>query len=149
VVDVTMSREQWSRFTDFGVTLLDSLRRQIERHPLNYAFGRLQARLPPGHGGGPMELALFPGFADTTNQAWTGRVSIRIYADSAVALAPATETVVTVASRQSATVRFTLGESPWALGDGFFPLAVLAVRADEHTWTREAGLPVPLPPMMR
>jgi tripeptidyl-peptidase II len=149
VVDVTMSREQWSRFTDFGVTLLDSLGRQIERHPLNYAFGRLQARLPPGHGGGRMELALFPGFADTTNQAWTGRVSIRIYADSAVALAPAAETVVTVASRQSATVRFTLGESPWALGDGFFPLAVLAVRADEHTWTREAGLPVPLPPMMR
>ena len=87
-MDLTMSREQWSRFTDFGVTLFDSAGRQIEKQPLNYAFGRLQAALPEGHGDMPVELALFPGFADTTgDEAWTVRASIRLYADSAVTLA--------------------------------------------------------------
>jgi hypothetical protein len=149
VIDLTMSREQWSRFTDFGVTLFDSAGVQLEKQPLNYAFGRLQARLPSGHAGMRMELALFPAFADTTSQSWTGRASIRVYADSAVALSPAGTTTISVPARQTGSVRFSLKESPWTLGDAFFPLAVLAVRADEHTWTRESGLPLPLPPIMR
>jgi tripeptidyl-peptidase II len=149
VVDVTMSREQWSRFTDFGVTLFDSAGRQIEKQPLNYAFGRLQARLPGDHAGMPVELALFPGFADTTDQSWSARASIRLYADSAIALEPAGEPAITIPGGKTVTSRFTLPESPWSLGDGFFPLAVLAARADEHTWTREGGLPLPNPPIMR
>ena len=59
-----MERAQWGKFTDFGVTLFDSVGRQIEKSPLNYAVGRLQAELPEGHGDMPVELALFPGFAD-------------------------------------------------------------------------------------
>jgi tripeptidyl-peptidase II len=149
VVDVTMSREQWSRFTDFGVTLFDSVGRQIEKQPLNYAFGRLQAKLPGNHAGMRVELELFPGFADTTDQAWSARAFIRLYADSAIALEPAGEPVITIPAGKTATARFTLPESPWPLGDGFFPLAVLAARADEHTWTREGGLPLPNPPIMR
>jgi hypothetical protein len=149
VVDVTMSREQWSRFTDFGVTLFDSAGRQIEKQPLNYAFGRLQAKLPGGHGGMPVELALFPGFADTADQSWAARASIRLYADSAIALEPTGEPVIIVPAGKTTTTRFTLPDSPWPLGDGFFPLAVLAARADEHTWTREGGLPLPNPPITR
>ncbi|MFL5402688.1 MAG: S8 family serine peptidase [Gemmatimonadales bacterium] len=150
VVDVTMSPEQWGRFTDFGVTLFDSIGRQIEKQPLNYAFGRLQAKLPDAHGDMPVELGLFPGFADTTDQSWSLRASIRLYADSAVALKPvARDSVVTVGAGKTATARFTLPEIPWPLGDGFFPLGVLAARSDEHTWTRESGLPLPNPPMMR
>jgi subtilisin family serine protease len=149
VVDLTMSREQWSRFTDFGFTLFDSAGRQIEKKPLNYAFGRLQAKLPVGHAGMPVELALFPGFADTADQSWTARASIRLYADSAIALGPTGERAMTIPAGKTATARFTLPESPWPLGDGFFPLAVLAARADEHTWTREGGLPPPNPPIMR
>jgi hypothetical protein len=149
VVDLTMSREQWSRFTDFGVTLFDSAGRQIEKQPLNYAFGRLQARLPDHAAGMPVELKLFPGFADTTDQSWTARASIRLYADSAIALAPAGEAEITVPNGKAATARFTVPESPWPLGDGFFLLAVLAARVDERTWTREGGLPLPNPPIMR
>jgi tripeptidyl-peptidase-2 len=149
VVDVTMSREQWSRFTDFGVTLFDSAGRQIEKQPLNYAFGRLQAKLPGGHPAMPVELALFPGFADTTDQSWTARASIRLYADSAIALDPTGGPAMTIPAGKTATARFTLPDSPWPLGDGFFPLAVLAARADEHTWTREGGLPLPSPPITR
>jgi hypothetical protein len=152
VVDITMDREQWGKFTDFGVTLFDSAGVQIEKQPLNYAFGRLQASLPSGHGDMPVELALFPGFADAvSDEPWTLRASIRLYADSAVTVAgpgsaPAS---LAVAPGRSATRSFPLPALPWPAGDGFFPLGVLVVRNGEHTWTREAGLPLPNPPIMR
>ena len=152
VIDLSMDREQWSRFTDFGVTLFDSIGQQIEKQPLNYAFGRLQAKFPLDHSSMPVELALFPGFADTTaDESWTVRASIRLYADTAIALQPAdtTKPDLTIAPGKSEIARFNLLQSPWPLGDGFFPLGVLAARAEEHTWTRESGLPLPNPPMMR
>jgi hypothetical protein len=152
VVDITMDREQWSKFTDFGVTLFDSAGRQIEKKPLNYAFGRLQASLPSGHGDMPVELALFPGFADAvSDEPWTLRASIRLYADSAVTLAaPGSATAsLTVAPGKTAARTFPLAPLPWPVGDGFFPLGVLVVRDGEHTWTREAGLPLPNPAIMR
>jgi hypothetical protein len=149
VVDLTMSREQWSRFTDFGLTLFDSAGRQIEKQPLNYAFGRLQAKFPAHPAGMRVELGLFPGFADTTDLSWTARASIRLYADSAVTLDPVGEPAISIPAGKASTVRFTLPDSPWPLGDGFFPLAVLAARVDDHTWTREGGFPLPTPPMMR
>jgi hypothetical protein len=152
IVDLTMDRAQWSRFTDFGLTLFDSVGRQIEKKPLNYAFGRLQAKLPEGHGDMPVELGLFPGFADPkSDEGWTVRASIRLYADSGVALEPArkTDSALTIAPGSSATATFSLAQSPWPLGDGFFPLAVLVARAEERSWTREGGLPLPSPVMMR
>jgi hypothetical protein len=149
VVDLTMSREQWSRFTDFGLTLFDSAGRQIEKQPLNYAFGRLQAKLPDHPGGMRVELGLFPGFADTVDQSWTARASIRLYADSAVALKAVSEPTLTIPAGKTVTVPFILPDSLWPLGDGFFPLGVLAVRADDHTWTREGGLQLANPPIMR
>jgi hypothetical protein len=152
VVDITMNREQWGRFTDFGVTLFDSAGVQIEKQPLNYAFGRLQASLPSGHGDMPVELALFPGFADAvSDEPWTLRASIRLYADSAITVAApgSAPARLSVAPGRSATRNFPLPALPWPAGDGFFPLGVLVVRDGEHTWTREAGLPVPNPPIMR
>jgi hypothetical protein len=151
VVDITMDRAQWGKFTDFGVTLFDSAGVQIEKKPLNYAFGRLQATLPGGHGDMPVELALFPGFADAVSEEpWTLRASIRLYADSAVTVAPsASAGNFTVAPGRTTSRSFQLPRLPWPAGDGFFPLGVLVVRQGEHTWTREAGLPVPDPPIMR
>ncbi len=152
VVDITMDREQWTKFTDFGVTLFDSAGIQIEKQPLNYSFGRLQAALPSGHGDMPVELALFPGFAAAVSEEpWTLRASIRLYADSAVTVpkqASAPESL-TVAPGRSVTRSFPLPALPWPAGDGFFPLGVLVVRDRDHTWTREAGLPLPNPPIMR
>jgi tripeptidyl-peptidase II len=150
VVDITMRREQWGRFTDFGVTLFDSLGRQLGKQPMKYAFGRLQAKLPDGHPDMALELGLFPGFADSTaDQSWTLQASIRLYADSAVTLKASGASTVEVPAGKSETIRFTLPESPWTLGDGFFPLAIFAVRANDHTWTRESGLPEPNPPVAR
>jgi subtilisin family serine protease len=151
VVDLTMERAQWGRFTDFGVTLFDSAGRQIEKKPLNYAFGRLQAKLPEHRGNLPLQLGLFPGFADPApDQSWTMRASIRLYADSAVALrAAAADSAISVAPGNRATAEFALPESIWPLGDGFFPLAVLVARIGDQSWAREAGLAPPDPPIMR
>jgi hypothetical protein len=152
VIDLTMDRAQWGRFTDFGVTLFDSVGRQIEKKPLNYAFGRLQAKLPDGHGDMPVELGLFPGFADTKgDEPWTVQASIRLYADSAIALERArpADSTLTIAPGKTATTSFVLSSSPWPLGQGFFPLAVLVARADAHSWTREGPLAQPNPPTTR
>jgi hypothetical protein len=152
VVDITMDREQWGKFTDFGVTLFDSGGMQIEKQPLNYAFGRLQASLPGGHGDMPVELALFPGFADVASEEpWRLRVSIRLYADSTVTIAAtgSAPAGLTVAPGKTVTRAFPLPPLPWPAGDGFFPLGVLVVRAGDQTWKRQAGLPVPNPPIMR
>jgi hypothetical protein len=146
VVDVAMDRAQWGRFTDFGVTLFDSAGSQIQKQPLNYALGRLQAVLPEGHGDMPVELALFPGFADPAgDEQWTLGATIRVYADTAVTLEPrqVQEASVTIAPSKSASVVFPLRPSPWPLGDGFFPLAIVVARAADHTWTREGGLRLP------
>jgi hypothetical protein len=96
----------------------------------------------------PVELRLFPGFADPrSDEQWMLRATIRLYADSAVALRPrqAKDAVVTVAPGKSASTAFSIPQSPWQLGDGFFPLGILVARSAEHTWTREGGLPVPEP----
>jgi hypothetical protein len=152
VIDLTMDRAQWGRFTDFGFTLFDSAGRQIEKQPLNYAFGRLQAKLPDGHGDMKVEVGLFPGFADSkSDENWTLRAFIRLYSDSAVALNPKSpvDSTLTIAPGKTATLGFALPASPFPLGDGFFPLAVLVARTEERSWTREGGLPLPNPPMMR
>ncbi len=144
VVDITMDRAQWDRFTDFGVTLFDSLGHQLGKQPLNYAFGRLQVELPEGHGDVPVTLGLFPGFADASgDQRWSLRTSIRVYADTSVVLARADTTKQTIAPHATATADFTLPAPPWPLGPKFVPLGLLVARADGRSWTREVELAPP------
>jgi subtilisin family serine protease len=141
VVDVTMDRAQWGKFTDFGLTLFDSLGRQLGKQPLNYAFGRLQVELPEGHGDMPVTLGFFPGFADPSgNQQWSLRAAIRVYADTTVVLARADSGGRTIPPRGSVTADFTLPNSPWPLGEKFVPLGLLVARTDGRSWTREVEL---------
>ncbi len=144
VVDIAMDPEQWARFTDFGVTLFDSLGHQLGKQPLNYAFGRLQVQLPPGHGDVPVTLGLFPGFADSAgDQRWSLRTSVRVYADTSVLLARSDSGTSTIAPNATATASFALPGSPWPLGPKFVPLGLLVARAEGRTWTRELELPPP------
>ena len=80
------------------------------------------------------------------------RETIRLYADSAIALSGAAAgapVALTLAPHATGMARFTFDASPWPLGDGFFPLAAIVAEVGGNVWTREAGLPVPLPPVMR
>src|SRR5262249_49388920 len=70
-VDVEMNPVQWGRFTDFGLSLFDSLGTVVAKEPLNYSVGRLKTTLPEQHGELPLEVRLFPGFADPeSGEAW-------------------------------------------------------------------------------
>ncbi len=140
-VDLRMDREQWGRFTDFGVTVLDSAGRQLAQGPLQYAFGRLSTPLPAGHGDVRARLSLYPGFADAGDEReWSVASTIRLYADSAIAV-PATEGTGELQLKPGArgVVRFRLPSTPWPLAEGFSPLAVVLVRNGEQVWTRETA----------
>jgi hypothetical protein len=140
-VDLRMDREQWGRFTDFGVTVLDSAGRQLAQGPLQYAFGRLSTPLPEGHGEVRARLSLYPGFADAGDESeWSVATTIRLYADSAIAV-PATEGTGELQLKPGArgVVRFRLPSTPWSLAEGFSPLAVVLVREGEQVWTRESA----------
>jgi subtilisin family serine protease len=142
VVDVMMDRAQWGRFTDFGLSLFDSAGRLLGKQPLNYAFGRLQVELPANHGEMPLSVGLFPGFADSTgDQSWSAELSIRLYGDSATAVAPVagSSPTLTIAPGKSGSVSFPQPVIPWRLSEGFFPLGVLVARIDRQVWTRETG----------
>jgi hypothetical protein len=136
-----MDREQWGRFTDFGVTVLDSAGRQLAQDPLQYAFGRLSTLLPAGHRGMRARLSLYPGFADADDEReWSLVATIRLYADSAIAVAPAEGTgELRLPPGASGAVGFRLPPSPWALPEGFSPLAVILAREGEQVWTREGA----------
>jgi hypothetical protein len=142
VVDITMDPAQWGRFTDFGVSLFDSLGRHLGKQPQNYAFGRLQVELPEGHGDMPVTLGLFPGFADPAgDQSWSLHASIRVYADTSVVLKPGGASSLSIPAGKSAGSTFRLpAEMPWPLSEGFVPLGLLVARVDGRSWTREIPL---------
>jgi hypothetical protein len=142
-IDVSMNRAQWSRFTDLGLTLFDSLGHQIAKAPLQYAFGRLTSDLPSHHGEMLTQLALFPGLADPgSSERWSLDLSVRLYADSTgIVETPAPP--VTIAPGTSATVTIVPPLQPFHLNDGLDPLAVLVARVAGRAWTREIRLPLP------
>jgi subtilisin family serine protease len=139
-VDLRMDPTQWGRFTDFGVTVLDSAGRQVAQDPLEYGFGRLSTPLPEGHGGIRATLSLYPGFAEASDaREWSAVVTIRLYADSAVAVPAEAAGALRLARKASGVARFRLPASPWPLPPGFQPLGVILVRDGEQVWTRESG----------
>jgi hypothetical protein len=142
VVDITMDRAQWGRFTDFGTTLLDSVGKQLGKKPLNYAFGRLQVEAEPGHKDMPVSLNLLPAFAEPADTGkWSLRAAIRLYADSSVVLGAAGgANAVTIPSGKSVTSSFAMPADARPLGDKFVPLGLLVARVDGRSWTREVPL---------
>jgi subtilisin family serine protease len=142
VVDITMDRAQWGRFTDFGTTLLDSAGKQLGKKPLNYAFGRLQVEGEPGHKDMSVSLNLLPAFAQPADTGkWSLRAAIRLYADSSIVLgASGGSSAVTIAPGKAATASFAMPADYRPLGEKFVPLGLLVARVDGRSWTREVPL---------
>ena len=139
-VDIRMDPEQWERFTDFGVTVLDSLGRQVAQDPMEYSLGRLSTLLPEGHGRVRARLSLYPGFADAGDtREWSAVATVRLYADSAVAVEADGTGKLRLPPGARGAARFRLPDSPWPLPPGFSPLGVILVREGEQVWTRESG----------
>jgi subtilisin family serine protease len=145
VVELRLDRDQWPRFTDFGLTLLDVDGRQLGTSPQNYAVGRLDVPLPAGRRNGQGELLLAPGFAEPgAPDLWSAALSIRLYPDTS---GPSVTAPVRSRPAIGALAVLPLPRLPWTLGDGFFPLARVTLRRGDQTWSRESGLPTQLPPI--
>lgn len=153
VVDGALPREAWSRFTDFAFSLYDDAGRIVAQQPLNYATGRLRAELPESLAGRQLTLRMVPALADTLDtRPWAIDLRVRLYAAEPEALDASVGDAAReaqLAPGERAAVRFTLPTSPWPLPDGFFPLGQGVVLSAGSRWTIEAGLPAPLPPVMR
>ena len=144
-VEVAMDRAQWGRFTDFGVTLYDTLGRRLATEPLDYALGTLALPLGAETGDRAVALELSPGLADPADTAeWRARVSVRLYAgrDIPARVAAGGADTLVLAPGGTATRIFDLPPLPWALSPEFHPLGALVVHAGGHRWSREAGLPL-------
>jgi hypothetical protein len=152
-IDFEMPTASWSRFTDFAATVYDPAGRILAKEPLNYARGRLNVEIPASLAGQQLMVRLTPALADTTDLGgWTVRLRIRLYGAEPVALEPAAgaETQqLRVAAGATGVLRFVMPASPWALPDAFFPLGEVIVLDGNLRWTREAGLPTPVGPVMR
>jgi len=135
-IELTMPREQWQLFTDYGFTLLDSDGKQISAAPVNYAVARLEAEIPAGPER-QLTIVLSPGFADgASNALWSAKVAVRMYAGTPVDMGEVPEGP------------FALRPSPFNLPSGFHPLLQLITRIGDRVWHQEAGLPEAPGPLM-
>ncbi len=145
VVDFTMPREDWPRFTDFGTALVAADGQLIESAPLNYHTVRLATDLEPGPGR-DAEIVLLPGFADPgSTEHWQLTATIRFYAEQPVLFAGAEGMGITMGTGGIDTRRFALARPAWELPSGFAPLGQVALVVGDRIWTREVNLS---PPMM-
>jgi hypothetical protein len=153
LVDVRMPPQDWARFTDFAVTLYDQSGRIAAKEPMNYSDVRLRTELAESLAGQTLTLRLTPALADTADTSvWNLDIRFRLYSDTPVALdvsAGEDTRTVQLAPGGRAAVRFQMAASPWPLPDGFFPLGRAVVMEGDFPWTREAGLPAPIGPVMR
>ena len=125
VIDVQMPREQWSVFTDFGVTEFDSTGQQVGQGAMNYAFGRHGFDVPAGLKGHPMTVELFPAFArESGARPWRTRVRVRFLLRQPTTASEGTPITVVAGGRAAVP----LGRTPLvAVPQGFAPLVELRI----------------------
>ena len=125
IVDVEMPEGAWGRFTDFGVTVFDSMGAQVGHGPLSYAFGRHEFDLSRRHRGATLDIELFPAFAHLEPPpTWQVDLTIYLIAARPVSLEAATAdtTGIELAPGESVEVEFTLPEEERPIPDGYAPL---------------------------
>ena len=137
-----MDREQWGRFTDFGVTVLDSAGRQLAQDPLEYAFGRLSTVAPGGTRRHPRGADALPGLRGSG-----GRPAVERDRDHPTVCrlgggGRAGDRATGEAIARTGAARLGAFPAParsWPMPQGFAPLGVVLARVGEQVWTRESG----------
>ena len=141
-VDVEMAPGEWPRFTDFGMTLFDSIGRIITQTPLNYARERMHASFAENSSGQTVRLGFFPGFADPgSNGAWSLRMEIRLYADPDEVANPATRTLPFALDAGATQELETVIEPVPSMtaSVGFVPLFRVKVAVGGRAWIGETA----------
>jgi hypothetical protein len=126
VLDVGMAREQWDEFTDFGVTVFDSVGQQVARGPLDYAFGRAGFDVTAALQGHAITVELYPAFArDTGARPWRATLRVRFLLPDARSEGDGGP--VSVVPGGHAPLRLAPPEAP-ALPEGFAPFVEVRFR---------------------
>ena len=145
VVDLELDPEQWSRFTDFGLTALDSAGRILGKSPANYAQSRLSVDLPARAADQSATIVFAPGFAEAgSTERWSGRLTIRLQADRPVAIEAHEGDEFHLAARQLALFHARTSERPWPFPVGFRPLGLFLVESGGLSWTWELSVDPPV-----
>ncbi len=142
VLDVAMAEDDWSRFTDFGVTLWHRDGRILATEPLNYAFGRMRLDIPPALRGDTLSLELAPADAvPGRDTPWQVEVAIRFLAERPVVLDGGGTEVNSLPPGAITRAAYPLMKWPLPLGADLAPLVtVVALQGDTAPWTREIVL---------
>ena len=143
VVDVAMPEAEWSRFTDFGVTLWHRDGRLLAEEPLNYAFGRLRIDLPAEVHGDTLRLVLTPAatWVDRPTP-WRVEVSARFFTERPSMVDRGGAPFAILAPGTSRRAAFPVASWPALVPVGFSPLVtIIAIERDNDIWTRETPLP--------
>jgi tripeptidyl-peptidase II len=119
-VDVQLPPEQWDRFTDFAVTVFDSVGRRLAGEAMDYAFGRLRVPLAAALVGQPLVVELFPAYALVgRTPPWRATVTLRFLLRAEQPLGRGSQLTVVPGGR----VRVSLPElANFALPEGFRPV---------------------------
>jgi hypothetical protein len=150
VVDTRMPPEQWSRFTDFGLSFLDRRGREFDASPINYAFSRATPELPDSVTGDTLFVLLSPGFADARDHgSWSIELSVRYYVGKPYAMDGDGWPGKQVAAGAVREEHLVQGKMPITLPPDFLPLVTIVALEGaqfDHIWTREIALPRPVGP---
>ena len=142
MVDLELDPAQWPRFTDFGLTAVDSAQRILAKSPANYAHARLSNDLAARTGDQHVKIVLAPGFAEPqSREPWQGRVTIRLQAERPVALEAKEGDEFHLAPTATTGFHARLGELPWPAPEGFQPLLLFLVESGGLGWTWEISRP--------
>jgi hypothetical protein len=137
-----MAEADWSRFTDFGVTLWHRDGRLLAEAPLNYALGRLRIELPPEVSGDTLRLALTPAAATVDRPTpWRVEVSARFFPERPTAIDRGGAVLGTLAPGAARFAQFAVSGWPVAVPLNLSPLVTLiAIDGNDGYWTREVPL---------
>lgn len=145
VIDLTMPREEWPRYTDFGASLVGADGQILESEPLNYHTARLSHDLAEG-GDRDAELVLLPGFADPhPDQPWQLAVTVRLYSGEPTLFEEMAAVPLQLGVGERSLRHFRVTMPGWPLPDAFAPLGQVAVAIGDRIWTREVNFAEPLP----
>lgn len=143
VLDVTMPDEEWSRFTDFGVSIRDRQDRILATMPLNHATGRLRLQLPRTWQGDTLRLRVTPAAAlDTPATPWEVTLVVRAMLDQPAAIDRGGTMMAALAPGATRRVSHAVGRWPAVVPAGWSRLMQLVVfDDDDREWTREVAIP--------
>lgn len=140
-IDTRMPAEEWSQFTDFGLSLEDRAGRLLETGTLNYPLSRTTLDVSKELAGDSLVLRLAPAFANAVGPwRWAIELDVHYYADRITALDNGGTPFRPLGNGASREERFAF-RNPFSLPAGFVPLiTVVALEGESHVWSREIAL---------